>query len=362
MVMNNFNLADELDQAIEACLADESSCPEVLDVESEELLAIAAELRTLPNPQFKTELGTNLRQPQSQDSVRPHVVRIPSRANRDVQISETILPTLYGSGNDTYPIHQRSFAASVLVHVSALALVVASAVWAANQERLKPVVTSKLIMLSDYPLPPAANESHGGGGGGANDKPHASNGHPPRFSSEQLAPPTVVVRNPQPKLPVDPTVIGPPTVTFPQTGSMGDPLSAALIPSNGIGTGGGIGDTSGTGVGSGKGPGVGPGGPGGIGGGPYQVGGGVSAPHLIFDPEPQYSEEARRAKFQGSVVLSVVVGADGCPQNVQVRRSLGMGLDEKAIETVRTWRFAPAMKDGLPVSVQVSIEVNFRLF
>ena len=88
----------------------------------------------------------------------------------------------------------------------------------------------------------------------------------------------------------------------------------------------------------------------------------MSAPHLIFDPEPQYSEEARRAKFQGSVVLLLVVGADGCPRNVQVRRSLGMGLDEKAIETVRTWRFAPAMKDGLPVPVQVSIEVNFRLF
>jgi len=123
-------------------------------------------------------------------------------------------------------------------------------------------------------------------------------------------------------LPVDPTMIWPRSVTFPQTGPMGDPLSAALIPANGIGTIGGVGNSSGTGVGSGKGPGVGPGGPGGIGGGPYQVGGRSERTKSHFPSGTQYSEEARRANFQGSVVLSVVVGADGRPQSVQVRRSL----------------------------------------
>jgi periplasmic protein TonB len=102
----------------------------------------------------------------------------------------------------------------------------------------------------------------------ANDKLHASNGHPPQFSWEQRAPPTVVVRNPEAKLPVDPTVIARVSLSG-RTGPVGDPLSVALIPANGIGTSGGIGNSRGTGVGSGKGPSVGPGGPGGIGGGPY---------------------------------------------------------------------------------------------
>jgi len=169
------------------------------------------------------------------------------------------------------------------------------------------------------------------------------------------------VRNLQPKLAVEPTVIGPPNVTFPQM-QTGDLFSKFPTPSNGIGYGGGIGDNHGTGVGSGNGPGVGPGYGGGIGDGFYSVGGGVSAPHPIYDPEHEYSDEARRAKFQGNVVLWVVIGPDGTPRDVRVQRSLGMGLDEKAIAAVRTWRFKPAMKDNRPVAVQVSIEVNFRLF
>jgi TonB family protein len=92
------------------------------------------------------------------------------------------------------------------------------------------------------------------------------------------------------------------------------------------------------------------------------VGGGVSAPRAIFRPEPEYSEEARKAKFQGTVVLSLVVGPDGRAHDIRVRRSLGLGLDEKAVETVRTWKFEPARKDGQPVAVLISIEVNFRLY
>lgn len=99
-----------------------------------------------------------------------------------------------------------------------------------------------------------------------------------------------------------------------------------------------------------------------MGGGIFRVGGGVSAPRPIYDPDPEFSEEARAAKYQGKVLLWVVVGADGRPRDVRVRRSLGMGLDERAIATVKTWRFEPAMKDGHPVAVQVNIEVNFRLY
>lgn len=99
-----------------------------------------------------------------------------------------------------------------------------------------------------------------------------------------------------------------------------------------------------------------------MGGGVYKVGGGVSAPEAIYSPDPQYSDEARKAHYQGTVILWVIVGADGRPRDVKIARSLGMGLDEKAIEAVRTWRFAPATKDGRPVAVQINVEVNFRLY
>jgi TonB family protein len=92
------------------------------------------------------------------------------------------------------------------------------------------------------------------------------------------------------------------------------------------------------------------------------VGGGVSAPKVIYDPQPDYSDEARKAKFQGVVVLWCVVGADGRVRDVRVQRSLGMGLDEKAIEAVRTWKFEPARKDGVAVPVQVAVEINFHLY
>jgi len=115
-------------------------------------------------------------------------------------------------------------------------------------------------------------------------------------------------------------------------------------------------------VGSGKGVGVGPGYSGGIGGGVYRVGEGVSAPRVLYDPDPEYSQEARQAKYQGTVVLWVVIGPDGLAHDVRVSRSLGMGLDEKAVDAVRKWRFQPAEKDGHPVAVQVNVEVNFRLY
>jgi TonB family protein len=92
------------------------------------------------------------------------------------------------------------------------------------------------------------------------------------------------------------------------------------------------------------------------------VGGGVSAPRATYSPDPEYSEEARKAKYQGTVVLFMIVGPDGRPHEVRVMRSVGMGLDEKAIEAVRTWKFEPARKDGQAVAVQISVEVAFRLY
>jgi len=83
----------------------------------------------------------------------------------------------------------------------------------------------------------------------------------------------------------------------------------------------------------------------------------VSAPKPIETPEPEFSEEARKAKYQGVVVLDIIVGTDGRVHSPHVVRSLGMGLDEKAKEKVLTWKFEPAIKDGRPVAVQMNIEV-----
>jgi TonB family protein len=92
----------------------------------------------------------------------------------------------------------------------------------------------------------------------------------------------------------------------------------------------------------------------------FKGGDGISAPKPIFSPDPEYSEEALRAKYQGTVVLGMVVEIDGRPYGIKVLRSLKYGLDEKAIEAVKKWRFQPAMKDKTPVAVYVSVQVDFR--
>jgi TonB family protein len=87
----------------------------------------------------------------------------------------------------------------------------------------------------------------------------------------------------------------------------------------------------------------------------------VSAPAVIVKVDPEYSEEARMAKYSGTVVLSVVVDQEGRARDIHVLKSLGMGLDEKAVEAVQKWKFKPGMKGGQAVNVRAQIEVNFRL-
>lgn len=134
------------------------------------------------------------------------------------------------------------------------------------------------------------------------------------------------------------------------------PLSTWL--SNGPGGRGGIGTGCCGGVGPSTGPGFGDG-PSGI----FPAGkAGVTVPQVIFNPEPSFSEEARKAKAQGIVMLLVVVGKDGRPYDIRVGQSLGMGLDEKAIEAVTRWRFRPATLNGQPVATQIAVEVDFHLY
>lgn len=226
-------------------------------------------------------------------------------------------------------------------------------------------VTVTLVAPDDLPvIKPGKTQVGGGGGGGDRDVLQASKGRLPKFSMEQITPPVVVVRNEHPKLAVEPTIVIPPQVQLASNNmpNLGDPMAHAILPSNGTGSGGGIGSGSGGGVGSGKGPGFGPGEGGGTGGGIFRVGAGVSPPRPIYQPEPEFSEEARKAKYQGICTLALIVGADGRPSNIHVQSSLGMGLDEKAIEAVKNWRFEPAMKDGHPVAVAIAVEVDFHLY
>jgi len=278
--------------------------------------------------------------------------------------SDQILPTLFGEGYGVYEVRRSAFILSFLLHSAAAALFLASATFLVkHHQEIKQQVVSIFTEPSPYILPPSDTTSGGGGGGGDRDKLAATKGALPKLSREQVTPPVVVIRNENPRLPVEPTVVIPPQIKLPQLGALGDPLSVVLAPpSNGTGSGAGIGTGSGGGVGSGRGPGVGPGWGGGIGGGPYRVGGGVSAPRALYAPDPEYSDEARKAKYQGTVVLWIVVGPDGKVHDLHVQRSLGLGLDEKAIEAVKLWKFDPARKDGQPVAVQVNVEVNFRLY
>ncbi len=268
-----------------------------------------------------------------------------------------------------YRMQAGSWVNSVLVHTVALTLLlmpyILSRMWAQPVKAATRVVA---VDISPYlpQITPAGGKKAGGGGGGGDRSPTpASKGAIPKFSKVQLAPPMAVIPNPNPQLAVAPTLLGPPELKLPQMSAnmnWGDPNGVVGPPSNGPGYGGGIGSGEGTGIGSGKGGGLGPGEGGGVGGGVYSVGGGVSAPVPIYKPDPAYSEEARKAKYQGTVVLWITIDANGSVMDCKVVKPLGMGLDEKAVESVRTWKFKPAMRNGTPVPVRVMVEVSFRLF
>lgn len=265
-----------------------------------------------------------------------------------------------------YDNWKRGALGSTGVHVLVAGIIVAGTIIGHHVVTAVPVKAQVTVLYSgEIPaLKPSKTQVGGGGGGGDRDVLQASRGKLPKFSYQQITPPAAVIRNDHPKLAVEPTVVVPPQVQMASVNlpNLGDPLSHATIPSNGTGSGGGIGSGSGGGVGSGKGPGVGPGEGGGIGGGLYHVGGGVSPPRATYAPEPEFSEEARKAKYQGICTVALIVGVDGRPTDIHVVGSLGMGLDEKAIEAVRNWRFEPAMKDGHPVRVPIQIQVDFHLY
>jgi periplasmic protein TonB len=219
-------------------------------------------------------------------------------------------------GNDP-----KNFGYSVAIQAALLSL----ALWGFSTPTVQKAIKQKFDLIDPNIKPyvpdvkPKNNAMQGGGGGGAREPLPVSKGRLPK------------------------------------------PSMKLMNGSNCQGSAGCLGNGSGGGVGSGNGGGFGPGSGGGVGGGVFRVGGGVSAPSVLFRVDPEYSEEARKAKYSGTVLLSIIVDAEGKARDIHVIKSLGMGLDEKAVEAVQKWKFKPGMKGGQPVNVRAQIEVNFRL-
>jgi TonB family protein len=198
-----------------------------------------------------------------------------------------------------------------------------------------------------------------GGGGGQNSPIPANRGRLPPRAALQRTPLMVEILNQNPRLPAAPTILAPPDVEIPDVSlqNFGNPFAPEGPPSGGPGKKGGSGEGPDGGVGNDPGPSFGSR-RGTITAGPR---GRISVPMLLFKVEPEYSEAARKAKFQGTVVLAIDVDVNGLARNIRVREGLGLGLDEQAIDAVRKWRFRPGMRDGRPVVMPATIEVSFRL-
>lgn len=294
--------------------------------------------------------------------------RPPSGPSRRVPIRSSRVPDeIWGRYNN---YRSNGIAISAVAHIAIIGLLL-SGVFVSHQivqEETRQTVTLIAPSPESYALPVAKKVISGGGGGGDHDILPAPKGNPPKPALQQITPPAIVIHNQQPKLAVQPTVVAPPQVHLADNHvpNLGVPAAAPVMPaappSNGTGSGGGIGSGSGGGVGVGHGPGVGAGSGGGIGGGVYKVGGEISAPTAISAPDPNYTEEARRAKKQGTCELWLIVDSSGHPRDIRVIHGLGFGLDAKAVEAVQQWRFQPALKDGRPVDVQISVQVDFHLY
>lgn len=250
---------------------------------------------------------------------------------------------------------------SILVHAVVIALIVLVPLFLPNW--ISPPVTKAFDMNStDVSVSPIAMKlapakQMAGGGGGQHDTLPAQKGKPPKFSWEQFAAPMAhPVEHPQ--IAMTPTVLGNPDIKLPDNNApnWGDPFAKSVTGSMGQGHGSGVGNGNGAGVGPGEGWNTG-------GGYPNAGSGGYGQPACYYMPKAEYTDEAVKVKIQGSVELVAVVTADGRVQDPRVSKGLGFGLDEKAVEAVRTWRCTPARgPDGKPATVRVVIESTFSLY
>lgn len=293
----------------------------------------------------------------------------------------------------TVPFERRrrsglSLLGSALLHASVIGVLalMTSLGWLATHDTEQVLSRQSLIHLV-YLMEPGPG---GGGGGGGSEvptpPPPASRKSPAKVPQPSPVPPVrhvvppprpIIAPPPPPITPrIEPPRIEPPPPPPPQlvkapvvpvpadpvdrAGTL-DARAAPELPSNGSGAGGGVGTGTGSGTGEGQGSGIGPGSGGGTGGGPYQPGSGIDPPTLVREVKPSYTDEARRRAIEGDVVLQIVVRADGTVGDVRVLHTLAAGLEQRAVDAVRQWRFSPARRQGEPVDVLVEVSVGFSM-
>ncbi len=269
------------------------------------------------------------------------------------------------------PMATRRNPASSVIAFTMHVLVVVAILWLGlmpHPQVVTPHQTITPITFQPYIPPvitaPVPKAMHGGGGGGAHQIVEPTKGHlPPVEKLNVMAP--QIIRVDHPKLAAQPSIVMPQRINIPDNNmpNVGMPQSPQVaMASQGDGGGSGFGAGVGGGIGSGIGGGVGPGSGGGYGGGVMSVGAGVSAPELLHSVEPEFTDEARAARLQGVVAIQLIVDSYGNPENIAVVKHLGMGLDQKAIDAVRQYKFKPAMYQGHPVPVRLVVDVNFHLY
>jgi protein TonB len=235
----------------------------------------------------------------------------------------------------------------------------------------RPAIPTRLIFLA------APGPGGGGGGGGLLQKTPAPTalreGHqpfssplparvPPRPATPALKPPD---SKPEPPLeaealpPIVAPIVAAPADTRSRIGVLAQ--TTAESDSHGPGAGGGAGAGKGAGLGEGDGGGIGSGSGGGAGGGPYRPGSGIEPPSLLREVKADYTEEARQRGISGEVELEIVVRRDGSVGDVRVLQGLAGGLNDRAVQAVRQWRFSPAHRQGSAVDVVVEVAVEFKL-
>ncbi len=273
---------------------------------------------------------------------------------------------------------QRSTTLPLIVSTSLHGLAVAAILFAASlgfataDERTEPLKDPEPIRMVFLV---AAGPGGGGGGGGLKFKtppPKAMRKGPEKISSplpaRKLPPPMrPEPKPPEPPKPLEAKVLTPVMAPIPTKKAEVEDREGVLAkapeapPTQGTGTGGGTGSGQGTGLGQGEGTSVGEGSGGGYGGGPFRPGSGVEPPRLLREVRADYSDEARRGNIEGEVELEIVVRRDGSVGDVKIVRGLRGGLNERAVQAVRQWRFAPGRMKGVPVDVIVEVGVEFRL-
>jgi TonB family protein len=280
---------------------------------------------------------------------------------------------LFSLGPSGEPPARGPFAASGVAHAALVVTIVAATTLGLGKATMladeqEAATTSEVVFLA---LP---GPGGGGGGGGARETlppPKAERKGASALSSPlpaRKAPPEPVAaerpNDPEPPReeplpPIEAPVEAAPSDAQTQAGVLEQ--TEARTESRGPGAGGGVGSGDGTGLGAGDGNGIGDGSGGGAGGGPYRPGSGVEPPVLLREVRPDYTEQARLAHVEGDLVMEVVVGRDGVVGDVRVVHGLGYGLDERAVQAVRRWRFSPARRHGATVDVRVQVAMEFRI-